>query len=111
MSFNITNLETIVTSIWDSYLPFVEKSKIDPFNCFYHQSSGLHNEGNWHNSIMGIVYVKLYEQTKKEIYKQATIKLANSLFELNFDLTTKTFRMRTHSVYFDHSTASGYLFD
>jgi hypothetical protein len=74
---------------------------------FFHAPSCLHNEGVWHNCLMGINYVLLSQkcQTHQEEYSEKYKKLSDSLYELNFDEKAYLFRNRTHSTHWNHETS------
>src|SRR5690349_21530726 len=73
---------------------------------YYHAPSSLHNEGVWHNCLMGMNYIQLAQRNENRSaeYKRTCEQLATSLYKLNFDDQTSLFRNRTHSEYWNHET-------
>jgi hypothetical protein len=73
---------------------------------FYHAPSGLHNEGVWHNCLMGINYIQLAKQNiNAEEFLKSAERLGASLYNLNFDKHSHLFRNRTHSTFWNHETS------
>jgi len=110
----------VVDSLWRTFDAFQEANlpkdgqdgdakdtKLLGIDVLYHQPSGLYSEGNWHNCLVGISLVKLYEKTRDEKYKREYNKLAFSLFDLNFDEKTNSMRQRTHTPYPSWSHETG----
>jgi hypothetical protein len=68
----------------------------------FHEDSGLHNEGNWHNCVMAMVYCRLADLLQEQQWLQLARRSMTSLYALNAD-TTGLLRTRSHSPYWDHT--------
>ena len=80
---------------------------------FYHEPSGLHNEGVWHNCLMAINYYyhlhhkndEQQQELQQEI-KNAMSKVVNSVIRLNYDNMTHMFHQRTETEWWSHENAA-----
>ncbi|KAL0484460.1 hypothetical protein AKO1_005151 [Acrasis kona] len=112
--------ERIIEGVWSTYkFPAVEDTKnhklifpetnpqgLDLKHQYFHEPSCLHNEGVWHNCMMGLNYV-LASKTQLRINEKSEAvneSLHKNLKQLNYDFERNLFRNRTHSPYWDHST-------
>lgn len=72
-----------------------EVRKLNVATDLYDPSTGLHSEGIWHNSLVGIASLRLGQM-------DAACRIADSLWKHSWDGTS--FRRRTHSGMWDHSS-------
>jgi hypothetical protein len=107
-------LMSVVYGVWNTYdTRRTNKNKpLDLVSNYYHEETGLHNEGVWHNALMMMNYYLLLLTTAKDdddkqYLSDALIKVTNSLIELNYDSTgTLLFKQRTETEYWSHENAN-----
>lgn len=123
------NYSSIIRGIWSTYPKNREHQEhqessdsgplLDLVKHFYHEPSGLHNEGVWHNCLMAINYYcycqsrengNESENNQKEVHfnekvKQAMNKVVKSVIELNFDRESRMFHQRTETDIWSHADA------
>ena len=92
-----------VSLLWDTCPLEYAPGSLSLTANMYARTSGLHNEGVWHNCIMGIVYHWLSEVEKPaEEYEEALRKLSTSLFENSFDTVEGALKQRVWTACWDH---------
>ncbi len=97
----------IKKGIWGTYSSSTQK--LHPIHNYFHAPSGLHNEGVWHNYIMGLSYylcLPLYKHSDPSFCKEleeVLEKVNTNVWKLNFDEKLNLFKSRSNSGYWDHS--------
>lgn len=96
-------MERVIRAIWSTYgiRSQTDSSKLHLMHSYFHEPTALHNEGVWHNCLMGMNYLKLGQLTHNETYTIVGRRMAQSLLALNFDREKYLFRARTVSGHWD----------
>lgn len=96
-------MERVIRAIWSTngIRSQTDSSKLHLMHSYFHEPTALHNEGVWHNCLMGMNYLKMGQMTHNGTYTNVGRRMAQSLLALNFDRERYLFRARTISGHWD----------